>query len=97
MSCSTSCNATKKTSARQAEDFFGASAGVGKTYAMLQAARRRHDEGADVLVGIAETHGRTETAALLDGLDVLPLAHIEYRAASSASSISTPRWPVSRH
>ncbi|WGS50972.1 DUF4118 domain-containing protein [Paraburkholderia sp. D15] len=59
--------------------FFGASAGVGKTYAMLQAARRRFDEGADVLVGIAETHGRRETAALLDGLDVLPLAHIEYR------------------
>ncbi|CAB3794666.1 DUF4118 domain-containing protein [Paraburkholderia fynbosensis] len=59
--------------------FFGASAGVGKTYAMLQAARRRHDEGADVVVGIAETHGRSETAALLDGLDVLPLAHIEYR------------------
>src|ERR1700759_933723 len=59
--------------------FFGASAGGGKTYAMLQAARRRHDEGAHVLVGIAETHGRSETAALLDGLDVLPLAHIEYR------------------
>jgi two-component system sensor histidine kinase KdpD len=59
--------------------FFGASAGVGKTYAMLQAARRRHDEGADVVIGIAETHGRSETAALLDGLEVLPLAHIEYR------------------
>src|SRR6266702_2163269 len=59
--------------------FFGASAGVGKTYAMLQAARRRHDEGADVVVGIAETHGRGETAALLAGLDVLPLAQIEYR------------------
>ncbi|NKJ46202.1 two-component system sensor histidine kinase KdbD [Burkholderia sp. SG-MS1] len=59
--------------------FFGASAGVGKTYAMLQAARRRHDEGAHVVVGIVETHGRGETAALLDGLDVLPLAHIEYR------------------
>jgi two-component system, OmpR family, sensor histidine kinase KdpD len=59
--------------------FFGASAGVGKTYAMLQAARRRADEGADVVVGIAETHGRSETAALLEGLDVLPLAHIEYR------------------
>jgi two-component system, OmpR family, sensor histidine kinase KdpD len=59
--------------------FFGASAGVGKTYAMLQAARRRKEEGADVLVGIAETHGRSETAALLEGLDVLPLAHIEYR------------------
>jgi two-component system sensor histidine kinase KdpD len=59
--------------------FFGASAGVGKTYAMLQAARRRADEGTDVVVGIAETHGRGETAALLEGLDVLPLAVIEYR------------------
>ncbi|MGA7780408.1 MAG: two-component system sensor histidine kinase KdbD, partial [Paraburkholderia sp.] len=59
--------------------FFGASAGVGKTYAMLQAARRRSDDGVDVVIGIAETHGRSETAALLDGLDVLPLAHIEYR------------------
>ncbi|OLL32815.1 two-component system sensor histidine kinase KdbD [Burkholderia sp. SRS-W-2-2016] len=59
--------------------FFGASAGVGKTYAMLQAARRRIEEGVDVLVGIAETHGRGETAALLAGLDVLPLAQIEYR------------------
>ncbi|SEI77776.1 DUF4118 domain-containing protein [Paraburkholderia diazotrophica] len=59
--------------------FFGASAGVGKTYAMLLAARRRKEEGVDVVVGIAETHGRSETAALLDGLDVLPLARIEYR------------------
>ena len=59
--------------------FFGASAGVGKTYAMLQAARRRKEDGVDVVVGIAETHGRSETAALLDGLDVLPLARIEYR------------------
>jgi len=59
--------------------FFGASAGVGKTYAMLQAARRRQEEGVEVLAGIAETHGRSETAALLAGLDVLSLAHIEYR------------------
>ncbi|ACC71232.1 DUF4118 domain-containing protein [Paraburkholderia phymatum] len=64
--------------------FFGASAGVGKTYAMLQAARRRMEEGIDVVVGIAETHGRGETAALLEGLDVLPLARIEYRARSLA-------------
>jgi len=64
--------------------FFGASAGVGKTYAMLQAARRRHDEGADVVVGIAETHGRSETAALLDGLAVLPLARIDYRGRKLA-------------
>ncbi|AIP48123.1 DUF4118 domain-containing protein [Burkholderia pseudomallei] len=59
--------------------FFGASAGVGKTYAMLLAARARKQEGVDVVVGIVETHGRSETAALLDGLDVLPLMQIEYR------------------
>ncbi|WP_253721479.1 sensor histidine kinase [Burkholderia thailandensis] len=59
--------------------FFGASAGVGKTYAMLLAARARKQEGVDVVVGIVETHGRSETASLLDGLDVLPLMQIEYR------------------
>src|SRR6516225_2508231 len=59
--------------------FFGASAGVGKTFAMLQAARRRHDEGADVVVGIVETHGRKETLALLDGFETLPPTRIEYR------------------
>ncbi|SAL65115.1 two-component system, sensor kinase protein KdpD [Caballeronia choica] len=58
--------------------FFGASAGVGKTYAMLQAARRRHDEGDDVVIGTVETHGRSETAALLAGLEVLPQTTIEY-------------------
>ncbi|RQU71323.1 sensor histidine kinase KdpD [Burkholderia cenocepacia] len=63
----------------QLKIFFGASAGVGKTYAMLQAARQRVQEGVDVVVGIVETHGRAETAALLDGLDVLPLARIDYR------------------
>src|ERR1700739_2168002 len=59
--------------------FFGASAGVGKTYAMLQAARRRKEDGVDVLVGIAETHGREENAALIEGLEVLPLLQIDYR------------------
>ncbi|RQV29078.1 sensor histidine kinase KdpD [Burkholderia cenocepacia] len=63
----------------QLKIFFGASAGVGKTYAMLQAARQRVQEGVDVVVGIVETHGRSETAALLDGLDVLPPARIDYR------------------
>ncbi|WP_175971473.1 sensor histidine kinase [Burkholderia sp. BCC0322] len=63
----------------QLKIFFGASAGVGKTYAMLQAARQRLQEGVDVVVGIVETHGRSETAALLDGFDVLPLARIDYR------------------
>ncbi|MBY4727115.1 MULTISPECIES: DUF4118 domain-containing protein [Burkholderia] len=68
----------------QLKIFFGASAGVGKTYAMLQAARQRLQEGVDVVVGIVETHGRSETAALLDGLDVLPLARIEYRGRTLA-------------
>ncbi len=59
--------------------YFGASAGVGKTFAMLSAARRMQAEGHDVLVGIVETHGRSETAALLDGLDVLPRKALPYR------------------
>lgn len=52
--------------------WFGACAGVGKTWAMLQEARRLRAQGLDVLVGVVETHGREETAALLDGLTVLP-------------------------
>ena len=55
--------------------FFGANAGVGKTYAMLQEAQRLRAQGLDVLVGIVETHGRSETAALLEGLAVQPLYH----------------------
>ncbi|MEF9443078.1 sensor histidine kinase KdpD [Burkholderia sp. 1A5] len=68
----------------QLKIFFGASAGVGKTYAMLQAARQRVQDGVDVVVGIVETHGRSETAALLDGLDVLPPARIDYRGRTLA-------------
>ncbi|MGC3025658.1 DUF4118 domain-containing protein [Burkholderia sp. DN3021] len=68
----------------QLKIFFGASAGVGKTYAMLQAARQRLQDGVDVVVGIVETHGRGETAALLDGLDVLPVARIDYRGRTLA-------------
>jgi two-component system sensor histidine kinase KdpD len=59
--------------------FFGSSAGVGKTYAMLQEAQRLRAQGLDVLVGLVETHGRSETAALLAGLEVLPLSHHFYR------------------
>ena len=59
--------------------FFGSSAGVGKTYAMLLAARRARDDGRDVLVGIVETHGRTDTAALLDGFEVLPRKEIDHK------------------
>jgi two-component system sensor histidine kinase KdpD len=58
--------------------FLGMCPGVGKTYAMLQAARQRRDEGLRVLAGVVETHGRTETAALLEGLDLLPRRKIEH-------------------
>ncbi len=61
--------------------FFGACAGVGKTYAMLEAARQRKAEGLDVAIGLVETHGRTETAALLDGLEQLPRRLVEHQGA----------------
>ena len=60
--------------------FFGASPGVGKTYAMLEAARQRKKEGWDVVVGLVETHGRAETAALLEGLEILPRKEVPYKA-----------------
>ncbi|MFO1091319.1 MAG: sensor histidine kinase KdpD [Hyphomicrobiales bacterium] len=59
--------------------FLGASPGVGKTYAMLSAAQRLRAEGRDVVVGVVETHGRPETAALLAGLEVLPRRVVDYR------------------
>jgi len=59
--------------------FFGSSPGVGKTYAMLEAARARAREGADVVLGVVETHARPETAALLEGLETLPKRPLEYR------------------
>ena len=59
--------------------FFGASAGVGKTYAMLLAARQLRAQGLDVVVGLVETHGRAETEALLAGLEVLPRREAPYR------------------
>ena len=59
--------------------FFGFSPGVGKTYAMLESARRLVADGTDVVVGIIETHGRSETAALVEGLEVLPRLSVAYR------------------
>lgn len=59
--------------------YFGSSAGVGKTYAMLLAARKLLAEGRQVLVGVVETHGRGETAALTEGLELLPARQVEYR------------------
>lgn len=59
--------------------FLGMAPGVGKTYEMLRAARRRKAEGGDVLVGVVETHGRRETESLLRGMEVLPRRPIDYR------------------
>src|SRR5437870_11740203 len=62
--------------------FFGYAAGVGKTYAMLEAARRERAAGADVVVGYVEPHGRAETEALLQGLEVLPCREVPYRGVT---------------
>jgi two-component system sensor histidine kinase KdpD len=62
--------------------FFGAAAGVGKTYAMLEAAREQRADGVDVVVGYVETHGRAETEALLQSLEILPARAADYRGAT---------------
>ena len=62
--------------------YLGAAAGVGKTFAMLSEGHRREERGANVVVGFAETHGRPQTAALIDGLEVVPRKRLEYRGAS---------------
>lgn len=56
------------------------SPGVGKTYDMLRAARKRKAEGDDVVVGVVETHGRRETESLLRGLEVMARAPIDYKS-----------------
>jgi two-component system sensor histidine kinase KdpD len=63
----------------QLKIFLGAAPGVGKTYAMLNAARELRRQGIDVVVGLVETHGRKETEALLEGLPLLPRRSLEYK------------------
>jgi two-component system sensor histidine kinase KdpD len=58
--------------------FLGYAAGVGKTYAMLEAAHQRKQQGMDVVVGYVETHKRVETGELIEGLDILPRKQVEY-------------------
>jgi two-component system sensor histidine kinase KdpD len=74
---------TKRSARGRLKVYLGMSPGVGKTFEMLTAGRRRQLEGAaegkTVLVGVVETHGRAETEALLDGMEVLPRRPIEYR------------------
>jgi two-component system sensor histidine kinase KdpD len=75
--------AIQKVEARQQRGklkiFFGMVAGVGKTYAMLDAAQQRKAEGVDVVIGYIQTHGRAETDALLAGLEIVPRQRLEYR------------------
>src|SRR5712672_4790809 len=59
--------------------FLGAAPGVGKTYEMLQSAQAKRREGVDVVVGVVETHGRRETEALLDGLEIVPRREVDYK------------------
>src|SRR5271165_2815971 len=59
--------------------FLGAAPGVGKTYAMLLGARQLKNEGVDAVIGVVETHGRAETMALVDGLDILPRRSVSYK------------------
>src|SRR5690242_13701448 len=62
--------------------YLGAAPGVGKTFAMLNEGRRRHSRGTDVVVGYVETHGRTNTAAQVGDLEVVPRRRIEYRGTT---------------
>jgi two-component system, OmpR family, sensor histidine kinase KdpD len=59
--------------------FLGAAPGVGKSYEMLMTAQAKRRDGTDVVVGIVETHGRRETAALLDGIEIIPRRQVEYK------------------
>src|SRR5205814_7598232 len=62
--------------------YLGFVAGVGKTYEMLQEAQRLKKQGVDVVIGMCETHGREETAALMEGLEQVPRRRIEYRGVT---------------
>src|SRR6478752_2747255 len=59
--------------------YIGPAAGVGKTYRMLEEAHALQKRGVDVVLGVIETHGRVETAALIEGLEYVPHRNVEYR------------------
>ena len=76
--------AVRQANAGRMKVFLGAAPGVGKTYAMLQGARRLKDDGVDVVVGFVETHGRSETSALVEGLEILPRRIVEHRGRATS-------------
>jgi two-component system sensor histidine kinase KdpD len=61
--------------------FLGAAPGVGKTYEMLMSGRARKAEGRDVVIGVVETHGRKETQALVEGLEIIPRKLVDYKGS----------------
>ena len=69
----------KRQTAGRLTVFLGAAPGVGKTYAMLARARELHRQGVDVVIGIVETHGRSETQTMVEGLPLLPRKKVEYQ------------------
>ena len=75
--------------------FLGAAPGVGKTFEMLETAQAKRREGVDVVVGVVETHGRAETRALLDGLEVIPRRRVrseERRVGKECDRVCRSRW-----
>ena len=71
--------------------FLGMAAGVGKTYRMLQEGQAEAEAGRDVVVGLVETHGRAETAALVEGLEVLPRRRVAVPRDASSRRWTCPR------
>ena len=81
--------------------FFGYAAGVGKTYAMLQAAHQAGERGVDVVAGYVEPHGRPQTAALLEGLEQIPVEQLRHNGAllgefdlDAALKRKRQNWPI---
>ena len=79
--------------------FLGMAAGVGKTYRMLQEGQAAAESGRDTVIGFLETHGRAETAAVAEGLEVVPRRRIDYRGTDArgdgparAARCAGPSW-----
>ena len=76
--------------------YLGMAPGVGKTFAMLEGARRLKAQNVDVVVGLVETHGRADTEAMLEGFEILPRKAVPTTAKRCTNSISTQRWRAVR-
>ena len=70
--------------------FIGAAPGVGKTYEMLRVGKAKLAEGVDTVIGVVETHGRVETAALVDNFAVIPRRKLNYKGREPTKWIWTP-------